>query len=130
MREFQERRKLRKFFFSRLAFAVFCIAAIFLVFSVFKVYKKSSQAVSKNAIVEKEIVDVNKRKSELEANLQKLKTEQGVEKELRKKFQIKKEGEKFFVIIEKEPPADNNNNGNNKTNVILEKFLNFFKNIF
>lgn len=121
---------MRKFFFSRPAFAVFSVAAIFLAFSVFKVYKKSSQAVLKNAAVEKDIADTNKRKGELEANLQKLKTEQGVEEELRKKFQIKKQDEEFFVIIEKEPPAGNENNNNQQGKVILEKVLNFFKNIF
>ncbi|MDO8555241.1 MAG: hypothetical protein Q7R75_01605 [bacterium] len=130
MREFQEMRKLRRIFFSRPAFMVFCFIAILLVFSVFKVYKKSSQAVLKNAAVLKEIADINKRKSELEANLQKLKTEQGMEEELRKKFQIKRQGEEFFVIIEKEPPADNANNNNSQGKVILEKVLNFFKNIF
>lgn len=129
MREFQERRKLRRFFFSRPAFAVFSVAAIFLAFSVFKVYKKSSQAVLKNTAVLKDIADTNKRKGELEANLQKLKTEQGVEEELRKKFQIKKPGEEFFVVIEKEPPADNANYSGSQGKVILEKVLNFLKNV-
>ena len=51
-------------------------------------------------LVLEEINELSARKDKLEANINRLNTEAGIEEELRRKFQIKKPGEEFIVIIE------------------------------
>ncbi len=73
---------------------------------------------------------MEQRKNELEANLDRLQTEAGVEEELRNKFQVKREGEDYIVIIdngasEKKPAPESP-----KEKTAFEKIEDFVKNIF
>jgi len=102
MKEFEQRQLFRKIFFSRFVFILFLCASVFLCVSVFDIYQKSKRAVLKSEIVEDELYDLQNRKETLEANINRLETDIGIETELRKKFQIKKPGEKFIVFVDEE----------------------------
>ena len=102
MREFQERRKLRKIIFSRFAFALLAIILVFLAYSTVKIYLRSRQAKDVNEMVKKEVEDLKNRKSELEATVKRLETEAGIEEEIRSKFPVQKQGENTVMIVEEE----------------------------
>ncbi|MCF7835809.1 MAG: septum formation initiator family protein [Candidatus Marinimicrobia bacterium] len=102
MKEFEQRQLFRKIFFSRPIFILFLCLVGFLSISVFDIYKKSRKAILKIELVEKELHDLESRKDTLEANINRLGTDIGIEAELRKKFQIKKPGEKFVVFVDEE----------------------------
>jgi len=102
MKEFEQRQLFRKIFFSRFVFILFLCAVVFVCVSVFDIYQKSKRAVLKSEIVENELYDLQNRKETLEANINRLETNIGIETELRKKFQIKKPGEKFIVFVDEE----------------------------
>ncbi|MFH1978880.1 MAG: hypothetical protein ABII97_00625 [Patescibacteria group bacterium] len=125
MKEFQERRLFRNLFFSRIVFALFLCGAIFLALAVYEVYKKGKHAVLRNEVAEKEVSELENRKNQLQANLDGLRTEFGVEKELRERFQIKKPGEDYVIILkdqdaEQEPPQKEENG-------FFKKIINWFK---
>lgn len=101
MQEFEQRRYTRRVFLSRSFFVLLLCLVVLLFFSVFNIYQKSRQADARNKLVEEQIKVWEQRKGELEANLNSLKTQTGAEEELRKKFQIEKEGEEYVVILEK-----------------------------
>ncbi|MBU1179180.1 hypothetical protein KKB69_02510 [Patescibacteria group bacterium] len=103
MDEFRQKSRFRKIFFSRPVFLLFLAAAVLLAPPLFSVYKKSRQAVLKNKDIEKQAAELGGRLKELEANIGRMGTEAGIEKELRSKFQIKKPGEDFVVIIDNTP---------------------------
>lgn len=124
MREFQERRKIRKIFFSIPVIAILLIIAIFLLFSNIKVYKKSKEAIFLSSIVEQELAELEKRKLELESNIAVLQTESGIEEEIRKKFNVQKPGEEVLVIVDK---AEDNAQINSKKGKITGFFSKIWK---
>ena len=102
MKEFQEKRKRKKIIFSVHAIILLSAAIVFLFGSTVKVYKKSREAVFLNNEIKKELAELEIRKSELEAAVARLQTESGIEEEARKKFNVRKPGEKVLVIVDKE----------------------------
>lgn len=82
-----------------------------------------------NKTVEDEIKDMNLKKNNLEANIERLKTSVGQEEELRKKFQIKKPGEEVLVIVDQAPTAGSQPAAG-QTKSFLEKTWDFVKAIF
>ena len=99
MREFQQRRIFRHFIYSKFSIFLLFIVFIFFVFSTAGVYEKKMEATRKNSDVEKELNDLKAKKDYLEAQVNRLNTDAGVEEELRDKFQIAKPGEKVLIIV-------------------------------
>jgi cell division protein FtsB len=128
MREFQERRKLRKIIFSRFAFVLLAVILVFLAYSTIKIYLRSRQAKGVNEMVKKEVEDLRNRKSELEASVKRLETETGIEEEIRSKFPVQKPGEKTVMIVEGESKGDNLTA--NSPSGFFQKIWGFIKNIF
>lgn len=130
MREFQERRKLRKIFYSwPFVFLLVAMAGILLI-STIKVYKKNKEAKLLNNEIKKELYDLEKRKSDLESSISKLETESGVEEEMRKKLNIRKPGEKTLVIIDENIGNDKINSEDNGGTGFFEKIWQWIKGIF
>ncbi|MFH0803609.1 MAG: septum formation initiator family protein [Candidatus Tagabacteria bacterium] len=128
MREFQERRKLRRIIFSRFAFVLLGIILIFLTYSTAKIYLRSRQAKEVNEMVKKEVEDLKNRKSELEASVKRLQTEAGAEEEIRSKFPVQKPGENAVMIVEGETKSENLIA--NSSIGFFQKIWQFVKNIF
>jgi cell division protein FtsB len=128
MKEFQEKRILRKIFFSRFVFIVLLIVAGFLSQAAVKIYLKSRNAILANKLIKQEIEDLKRQKSELEAAVNRLETAAGKEEEIRAKFQVQKPGEKTVVIIDEE---ENKNNlpENSSLPSFFQKIWQFFKNM-
>lgn len=128
MREFQEKRKLRKIIFSKKILVLLLLILFFLVYSTAKIYFKSREALSKNKEIKNELAQLNQRKSELEKENSRLETESGTEEEIREKFDVLKPGEKVVVIVDKNSGNDKINSG--KEAGFFGKILSFIKNIF
>lgn len=129
MKEFQEKRKLRKIIFSRYSLIVLLIILIILSISTAKVYLKSQRAVQKNQETIQKIQELEEKKRELEEKIAKLQTQSGMEEELMEKFSVKKQGEEVLNIIDKSPENDKIDLGTENHN-IFSKIWNWLKNIF
>lgn len=129
MREFQEKRKLRRFLYSKKTLFLLFFVLAFLVFSTVKVYLKTRSALSKSEETEKELTELKKRKAELEKDVERLQTESGVEEEVRQKLDVQKPGEKVAVIIEKNQENDKMNSEEGRGN-FFSKFWQWVKGIF
>ncbi len=129
MKEFQERRVLRKYVFSKITFIFLSVLAVFLAYSTIKIYLRSRDAVSANQLVEKEIKDLNAKKSELSDAVKRLQTEEGAEQEIRSKFPVQKPGENAVIIVNS---AEKNKipTGNVSQSGFFEKIWQFIKSIF
>lgn len=112
MKRYQEKRNLKKIFFSR--FFIMALLALFIIlsFSTAKVYSKFKKAYDKNRETIAKIEELEQRKKELEARISALSSEAGKEEEIREKFNIKKPGEEVLTIIDKSPGSDKINNKN------------------
>ena len=81
--------------------AILGIIFLALVFSAVKVYKKSRISVQKFQEIKEERAGLEKRNAELAAEAARLESESGREREIRKRFDVAKPGEKILVIVDK-----------------------------
>jgi len=101
MKEFQERRKRRGFFYSKKMIVLLFLVFLFLSYYMVKLYFKNRNAVSKRDETRKELVDLEQRNAGLEKDVNKLNTESGMEQEIREKFNVQKPGERTLIIVDK-----------------------------
>lgn len=94
MREFQEKRKLRGFFYSKKMAVLLVLILVFLSYSTIKLYFKNRNAILKRNETGNELADLEQRKTELEKDVNRLQSESGLEEEIRNKFNVQKPGKK------------------------------------
>ena len=100
VREFSQKRKIRRMLYSPLSLIILSIILFFIAKGSFGVYQKYS--LSKNELnnSEKELSTLQEKKDNIFAKVEKLETETGIEREIRSKFDVAREGEKMIVIVE------------------------------
>lgn len=100
MREFQERRRIRRFLHSRYAIAVLLVLCALLargVWSVYQKYERSKDLAQRTQAELSELEGRQKTLSQLNASLE---TEQGKEREIRDRFGVVKPGERMVVVVD------------------------------
>jgi cell division protein FtsB len=101
MSEFN-RKKKNNFWHSPLVLLVlFCILVIF-IFSIVGLSEKERETAKKKDIVLTQIENLRLREKTLNQDIDKLKTEEGVEETIRDKYQVVKQGEKMVIIVDEE----------------------------
>ena len=100
MHDFQNRKKIRKILYSPVTLLALFVVLSILVSGVWGVYQKSKVSHENLEREKKEIGRLTERERTLTSFINFLKTEQGVENEIRTKFRAIKEGEKVVVIVE------------------------------
>lgn len=106
MKEYQEKQKIRKIIYSNWSFAALFVILTALAFSTGKVYIKSRNAVLKNKEIRENLAALEGKQFELGSEIKQLQSESGAEKEIRKKFNMSKPGEKILMIIDKGEESD------------------------
>ena len=106
MLEFQEKRKYQKFIYSKITLIVLIIFIFFLLNAVWKVYRK--QAVTKDNLIKTATIyeSLQAREAMLSAEIERLKTEDGVEEEIRDKYGLVKPGEEVIIVVGGDADAD------------------------
>jgi len=78
----------------------FGIVIIFFFFNMFGLVSKMKDTIKNKKIVEDKITELEKSKEKLNSDIDSLKTDEGVEKNIREKFGLAKEGENMIMIID------------------------------
>ncbi len=100
MIEFQKKKRIKRIIYSPVLLIILLILFLILIKAVLNVHNKA--ILSKNNL-NRERIELNKiieREKNLESSLGYLKTDQGIENEIRSKFRAVKDGEKLAVIID------------------------------
>lgn len=100
MIDFQQKKKINKIMHSKVFFFVFLIIIIFLGRSTYDIYKRQQLSATNYAGVKKNYDGIKERKEMLESEIERLKTDTGVEEEIRSKFNVAKPGETVVTIID------------------------------
>ena len=100
MREFQERRRVKKLLHSRYAIAALLIIAVILVRAVWNAYDKYERSKEVAGRTSEEYQALQEREKALSASLSALNTEEGREREVRDRFGAVKEGEKLIILVD------------------------------
>ena len=106
MRQFEQRRQNRRLIYSLPSVIILLLIFVALARSVWTVYKSSSSAVDMRIVAEKDLAELQARKTALETKMADLNTERGEEEELRGKFRVVRPGENMIVIVDN-PAAAN-----------------------
>lgn len=104
MREFQEKHIFRRRLYSKTMLIVLLVLIILIGRGVINVYAKEKASRNELERIRKEQVVIQDRHNSLLQNSDRLKTEDGVEAEIRGKFDVAKTGEGVIVIVDKKPP--------------------------
>lgn len=124
MKEFKKDKNNNKFYHSPIFLFVLFLFLLLLVYKVFGLIKKEKESAKNRDLILAQIEDLKKREYNLSNEIEKLETEEGVEKLIREKYQVAKEGEKMVIIVEE----DNVENKIEKDN--SKSFLLWIKNLF
>jgi cell division protein FtsB len=111
---FQERKKLRKILYAKATLLVLLVVLIFVVRGTYQVYQKAHIARTEQKEVEKSFEELALHANELEQSVERLKSEQGIEGEIRQKFTVARPGEEVVVIVDES--TKKSKNGESKEN--------------
>lgn len=101
----KQKQKIRRIAYSAPVLVFLAIFFLFSLHGVWGVYKKAHTAATNKEDAEKELSVLKQREEELSVSVSALKTDRGVEKELRERLGVAKEGEEVVVIIEEDKKA-------------------------
>lgn len=124
MLRFQEKKTFKRYLYSRISLCILGILILFAGHAVYGVYTKAQSANAFLADAKKKLGDMQEREKYFSSEIERLKSDQGIEQEIRSKFQVAKEGEKVIVLMDKKedpnatitPPKKN----------LLQKILSIF----
>lgn len=127
MFDFSEKRRIRRILYSRFTIALLLILLIFLLDALWGVYQKAHNASENKKRTVERLRVLEGREADLLASIEKLKTERGIEDEIRNKFSVVKEGEEMVVIVDLDAKnVENGGHGFINPRDWWQKFLSIF----
>jgi cell division protein FtsB len=102
MHDFQQRKKFRKRLYSRGAVIALAIMTVLLLRGVIGVLQKERESQKNVEEVSLKLEEARARDEELSQRIASIQTTSGVEREIRERYSVSKEGEEVVVLVEKE----------------------------
>ena len=102
MFDFQQKRKLRSVFHSRITQGILLLSSIFIFWSAYDRFLVAKEMSEKRLSLEKEIHTLEEREVSLEKEVSYLSSDRGIEAEMRRQFDIAREGEQVVIILNDE----------------------------
>ncbi len=102
MFDFQQKRKIRAVLESRVTWTIISVLTILMLISAYDRYQIARDMAERRSTAEHELEALRARKVELETDVQYLSGERGMEAEMRRQFDIAKEGEQVVIIVGEE----------------------------
>lgn len=125
MLEFQEKRKVKRLLYSKVTLFFLIIFIILLLNGIWKVYKKQSTSDNNLAKTSAIFNNLQTREKILSSEIERLKTENGTEEEIREKYGLVKPGEEVIIVVDNGENTDSNLTPS--TVGFWEKIKNWFK---
>ncbi len=123
MFNYQQKKQIRKIIYSKITLIVLLIFIIILLKACYGIYRKQEISRQNLKIIKEEYDSLNSRKEILESEIEELNTEDGVEREIRSKFNVSRPGEIIINIIDNEKiSVDDIKDKDGFWNKILSKF--------
>ncbi|MHB1118319.1 MAG: hypothetical protein ACYCZ7_02245 [Minisyncoccota bacterium] len=117
MLPFQERKKFRKILYSKTSIFVLFVALILASHGAWRVYQKAEIARTERDESVRVLTEIEERTKELETSLAGLKSDQGIENEVRQKYAVARPGEEVVVVVD-----ENSKKGKNGDEAPQESF--------
>ena len=123
----QEKKKFHQIVYSRPTLVLLAVLLVIALNSTWKMYEKASLAREQKVRLQKELEDLKVREVDLQAKIANLKTERGLEEEIRGRFSVAKNGESVVVVVD--PSSGKGTSTENESGIggLWHKFLGLFK---
>lgn len=105
MFDFQQKRKIRTIFTSRITQIILFGLSFLILWNVYERYLIARDVAERRVSLEAEIKKMEERKDSLEEEVKYISSERGVEAEMRRQFDIARDGEQVVIILDKEETA-------------------------
>jgi len=122
MLDFQQKRKVKSFMYNRVTLAVLLVVVLFVLNSTWSVYQKKRESERLKNVALGNVENLRGRDSELQAKIERLGTEVGIEEEIRSKFNVAKQEENAVIIV---PKSETNATSTNSSS-FWQKVKKFF----
>lgn len=100
--DFDQKRKLKKFLYSRPMLVILFILLLLLTKGTWNVYRKLHISQSNLDMVHRELEKLGEREQALAAEIKFLQTDTGIEAEIRDRYRVVKDGEEIAIIVNDE----------------------------
>ena len=130
MFDFHEKRKIKSVLYSKPVFVLLVLLAILLSSAVYDRYLVAKETEKKLEEKEQDLKSLELRAEALEAKVEYLDDERGIEEELRNRFDVAKEDEQVVIILEDKDHETENDEGAvfvEPSDGFFQSLLNFFK---
>lgn len=125
MKNFQEKTGLKHLIHSWPVLMLLGIVLVFFAFGVFRFLIKMIETSKNREIAESKLTELRENKEELSRDIENLKTNQGLEENIREKFGLVKEGEDLIIVVDSKENTDLNEE--TKQNWFISLFNKLFK---
>lgn len=105
MRELRQKQIIKQRLYSTLSLVILGLITIFLMHGAYVVAQKGFDSKAKVDVLNEQKTSLMNRQNELQGSIQSLQTDEGIDKEIKEKFSVSKEGEKVVVIVDPKPIA-------------------------
>lgn len=125
MKEFQQKEQNKSKLYSRYTLLILFVMIILVGKGLINIYQKKISSKEEMQLVESKKESLQNRYNDLSNRVNDLKTPQGVEKEIRSKFDVVLPGENVIVVVDKEIPIPNE-----KDTSVIKKIWNGVTGVF
>lgn len=105
MLSFNQKRQLRRIATSHIMHGVLIVVCIFTAHSAYKRYTIARDMAERRVAAEREMAELETRRATLKEQVQYITSERGIEAEMRRQFDIAREGERVVIILDEPPPS-------------------------
>lgn len=124
MKSFQKNSRVSDVMQSKTSLVVLGIIILAFTFSMFSFVNKMIETSKNKKIVQDKIAELQKSKEKLNSDIGKLKTEKGIDENIREKFGLAKEGENMILVVDDQTKKEAEQKPESAS------FWSFFKNLF
>ena len=110
--------------YNRITLGVLFVVMLFTLHSTWSVYQKQRESSELKIISEKKVQELELRNKEINDKIEALGTEEGLEKEIRSRFNVVKGEENMVVIVE---DVAKETNASTTSQSLWKKIVNFFR---
>ncbi len=103
MLDFQQKRKVKSMLYHRTTLIILVILVLISFRSTWVIYQKKRESEKQMAISARTVQELTTRDAEIEAQIERIQTEGGVEAEIRSKFNVAKDKENIVVLLDDTP---------------------------
>ena len=105
MLDIQQKRKARSVAYHPVTLVILTILVLFFAHSTWAVWQKKQESEQMKNISAANLADLQARDAELKADIANLQTDNGIEAEIRSKFNVAKAGENMVVVVNTDNPV-------------------------